>query len=249
MNYLINDRVTYDSLNGKLYILNDGEVVRLSKTLNRLMLVFVQNSNKILDREQLLLSVWQGHNQVVSDNNLNSNISVLRRYLSSFFDEDMILTIPKIGFKFSAQVVVEEKINLEPQNLNNKKNLLINNKSKKKLWFFLGLTIFSIVFILGFVYIKHKNYSVSYPIVGKIDQCIVYYINDDYKLDVKSFSENTLKEKISYLGINCKLPAKVYYYVSSILMKDDDKGTLFLSYCPETSKNQPVMSCETFYEK
>ncbi len=85
MNYLINNHINYDSHQGLLYIDDVNNALKLTTTLNRLLLVLVQNNHDIVDRETILRRVWEEHNQVVSDNNLNSSVSVLRRHLSSFF--------------------------------------------------------------------------------------------------------------------------------------------------------------------
>nr|ELR5245692.1 helix-turn-helix domain-containing protein [Providencia rettgeri] len=122
MKYLINQYVTYDSFHGVLYASNDDNIIKLTTTLNRLLLILVQNNGAILAREDLLHRVWKEHNQVVSDNNLNSSISVLRRHLSCFFKEDIIITIPKVGVKFSVNEVLE----LPPtKNENSKLDLLM----------------------------------------------------------------------------------------------------------------------------
>ena len=103
MKYLINN-IIYDSHQGLLYRDNIDDAIKLTTTLNRLLLVLVQNNGEVLDRETLLSRVWDEHNQVASDNNLNSSISVLRRHLSSFFEEEIITTIPKVGIKFDAKL-------------------------------------------------------------------------------------------------------------------------------------------------
>lgn len=248
MNYLINDFVIYDSLKGKLYTRSNKDgAIKLSKTLNRLMLFFVLNNNEILDKEKLFFHVWQEHNQVASENNLNSNVSILRRYLSSFFDEDMIITIPKIGFKFSAQVVEKEvkcvknddptPSGVIPKFLMNKKESLI-----------LTFAIVIIGFIVFFIKNKYIDNRVNYLMIGQIDECAIYYIHDNYKLDVKYLSMSYLQKKVIDLGIKCDLPAKIYYYTPSIVIGGDNKRTSFLSYCPPLSEDKIVMSCETFYE-
>lgn len=242
MNYLINNYVIYDSVKGELYTRNDGEVIKLSKTLNRLMLVFVQNNNQVLDKERLLQDVWKVHNQVVSDNNLSSNISVLRRYLLSFFDDNIIISIPKVGFKLSADVVLDDVKSELNNSINTEKKLIKN----KLLWLFFILLF---IFLMIIFFNKKNNHYANYPVIGKIDKCNIYYINDDYKIDMEKISIKELQSKIADLGMNCNSSANVYYYVSSISIRDNDKGTSFLSYCPELLKDKPAMSCETFYEK
>ena len=114
MKYLINN-IIYDSHQGLLYRDNIDDAIKLTTTLNRLLLVLVQNNGEVLDRETLLSRVWDEHNQVASDNNLNSSISVLRRHLSSFFEEEIITTIPKVGIKFDAKLQsLSTKLNQKP---------------------------------------------------------------------------------------------------------------------------------------
>ncbi|SPZ21956.1 DNA-binding transcriptional regulator BaeR [Providencia rettgeri] len=109
MNYLINNHINYDSHQGLLYIDDVNNALKLTTTLNRLLLVLVQNNHDIVDRETILRRVWEEHNQVVSDNNLNSSVSVLRRHLSSFSDDEIITTVPKVGIKFSADLKIENE--------------------------------------------------------------------------------------------------------------------------------------------
>ncbi|WP_265694682.1 winged helix-turn-helix domain-containing protein, partial [Providencia rustigianii] len=198
MKYLINN-IIYDSHQGLLYRDNIDNAIKLTTTLNRLLLVLVQNNGEVLDRETLLTRVWDEHNQVASDNNLNSSISVLRRHLSSFFDDEVITTIPKVGIKLNAQLQSlssesnhdtqqEEPIDILPSKL--QKSSIIENVSaektlstKKKSYILnnryieLSLVII-IVFCLLYLF---KNYffatRTEYPEVGRIDQCSIRYIN------------------------------------------------------------------------
>ncbi|MEX5923894.1 winged helix-turn-helix domain-containing protein [Providencia hangzhouensis] len=106
---MINNHINYDSHQGLLYIDDVNNALKLTTTLNRLLLVLVQNNHDIVDRETILRRVWEEHNQVVSDNNLNSSVSVLRRHLSSFSDDEIITTVPKVGIKFSADLKIENE--------------------------------------------------------------------------------------------------------------------------------------------
>lgn len=56
--------------------------------------VLVENAGKLLTKEQLLSAIWSG--TVVEENNLNHNISVLRKSLG----EDYIETVPRVGYRF-----------------------------------------------------------------------------------------------------------------------------------------------------
>lgn len=56
MKYLINN-IIYDSHQGLLYRDNIDDAIKLTTTLNRLLLVLVQNNGEVLDRETLLSRV------------------------------------------------------------------------------------------------------------------------------------------------------------------------------------------------
>ncbi|HWN09008.1 MAG TPA: winged helix-turn-helix domain-containing protein [Pyrinomonadaceae bacterium] len=87
----------------------DGEVVALTPKVVETLLVLVQQSGKLVEREQLMNAVWP--DTFVEDNNLNFNVSVLRKALGKKADgEQYIKTFPRQGYRFSAQVreVTEE---------------------------------------------------------------------------------------------------------------------------------------------
>ncbi|HFF8523965.1 TPA: transcriptional regulator [Providencia rettgeri] len=273
MKYLINQHVTYDSNQGLLYTSHVDDAIKLTTTLNRLLLVLAQNNGEVLDRETLLRRVWEEHNQVVSDNNLNSSISVLRRHLSSFFDNEIISTIPKVGIKFSANLTVEtteeqpEETILEisaSSSLSAEPTLEIDEKTEiktetpaKKAYIlnnrYLEITlIVVIIFCLLYLF---KSYffanRTEYPEVGQIDQCSIRYINSYHKADTRSMSFSVLKDRLKSLNIDCKKPATIFYYNVGIITqnKNFDDDYLFLSYCPKTAKDGATISCENFYAK
>jgi len=277
MKYLINQHVTYDSYQGLLYTSDVDDAIKLTTTLNRLLLVLAQNNGEVLDRETLLRRVWEEHNQVVSDNNLNSSVSVLRRHLASFFDEEVISTIPKVGIKFSANLTLitpEEKLeeqseemivethptlstSFEPSFENDEKDEIKTEAAVKKSYIlnnhYLEITlIVVIIFCLLYLF---KSYffanRTEYPEVGQIDQCSIRYINSYHKADTRTMSFSVLKERLKKLDIDCKKPATVFYYNVGIITqnKNFDDDYLFLSYCPKTAKDGATISCENFYVK
>lgn len=273
MKYLINQHVTYDSYQGLLYTSDVDDAIKLTTTLNRLLLVLAQNNGEVLDRETLLRRVWEEHNQVVSDNNLNSSISVLRRHLASFFDEEVISTIPKVGIKFSAnltfitpeeqleEITVETHPSLstssEPSLETNEQNEIKPEAPVKKAYIlnnrYLEITlVVVIIFCLLYLF---KSYffanRTEYPEVGQIDQCSIRYINSYHKADTRTMSFAVLKERLEKLNIDCKKPATVFYYNVGIITqnKNFNDDYLFLSYCPKTAKDGATISCENFYVK
>ena len=65
--------------------------------------VLVENAGRLLSKEELLRAVWP--NTVVEENNLNHNISVLRKALGeNATGQAYIETVPRIGYRFAAPV-------------------------------------------------------------------------------------------------------------------------------------------------
>lgn len=71
------------------------------------LLALVQNSGRLLTREELLNTVW--NETFVDENNLRQYVSLLRKTLNSD-DEEFIETVPRSGYRFSADVsnIVED---------------------------------------------------------------------------------------------------------------------------------------------
>src|SRR5215510_11036053 len=87
----------------KRRLLRDGEVIRLTPKAFDLLLVLVEASGRTVEKDELLDKVWPG--TVVEENNLNQNITALRKSLGDSRQESQyISTIPGIGYRFVAEV-------------------------------------------------------------------------------------------------------------------------------------------------
>ena len=81
----------------------DGETVPLTLKVFRILLVLVQNSERVISKEELIEQVWP--NTYVEEGNLTQNIFVLRKALGeSPNDRRYIMTIPGQGYRFVADV-------------------------------------------------------------------------------------------------------------------------------------------------
>jgi pimeloyl-ACP methyl ester carboxylesterase/DNA-binding winged helix-turn-helix (wHTH) protein len=70
--------------------------------------VLVENAGRLLTKEELLSAVWP--NTVVEENNLNHNISVLRKALGeNATGQTYIETVPRVGYRFAARVEYAEQ--------------------------------------------------------------------------------------------------------------------------------------------
>jgi len=87
----------------KRRLMRDGEPVRLTPKALELLLVLIEAGGRTVEKDELLEKVWAG--TIVEENNLNQNITALRKSLGdSRQDSQYIATIPGIGYRFVAEV-------------------------------------------------------------------------------------------------------------------------------------------------
>lgn len=95
----------------RLLLRHDGELVPLTPKVFDTLLYMVRNSGTIIEKDELMSAIWM--DTIVEENNLNKNISTLRRILGEKLGENhFIATIPGKGYKFVAEVhgFTEEEI-------------------------------------------------------------------------------------------------------------------------------------------
>lgn len=84
-------------------LLRDGVERPLQLKTFELLCVLVRNAGRLLAKEELLRQVWP--DSTVEENNLNKNISLLRKALGCGAGaETYIETVPRVGFRFVAPV-------------------------------------------------------------------------------------------------------------------------------------------------
>jgi TolB-like protein/Tfp pilus assembly protein PilF len=87
----------------KRLLARDGMPVPLTPKVFDTLLYLVQHSGTALDKDELMTAIWP--DTVVEENNLNQNISILRRALGDNRSEQRyIATVPGYGYRFVAEV-------------------------------------------------------------------------------------------------------------------------------------------------
>jgi DNA-binding winged helix-turn-helix (wHTH) protein/TolB-like protein/Tfp pilus assembly protein PilF len=86
-------------------LFRNGEVVPLTPKAIETLVVMVQNAGKLLEREELMQTVWAG--TFVEDANLTVAVSQLRKALGP--NAECIQTIPRVGYRFVANVKALEE--------------------------------------------------------------------------------------------------------------------------------------------
>ena len=80
-----------------------GEVIPLRLKVFDTLLVLVANAGRLVTKQELLDTVWP--ETTVEENNLNHNVSVLRKALGEkATGQQYIETVPRVGYRFAAPV-------------------------------------------------------------------------------------------------------------------------------------------------
>jgi len=84
-------------------LLRNGVEVQLQLKVFETLCVLVENAGRLLKKEDLLRKVWP--DTVVEENNLNKNVSLLRKALGENTNgQSYIETVPRVGYRFVAPV-------------------------------------------------------------------------------------------------------------------------------------------------
>jgi DNA-binding winged helix-turn-helix (wHTH) protein len=84
-------------------LLRRGEPVPLTPKAFDILLVLVQNRDRLVEKDELMKLVWP--DTVVEENNLTRNISSLRKALEEGPNEHrFVVTIPGRGYQFAAEM-------------------------------------------------------------------------------------------------------------------------------------------------
>src|SRR5262245_12437777 len=90
---------------GERRLCRGDEPISLRLKVFDTLVVLVENAGRLLTKQQLLDAVWAG--TTVEENNLNHNVSVLRKALGeSATGQQYIETVPRVGYRFAAPVEV-----------------------------------------------------------------------------------------------------------------------------------------------
>lgn len=233
MKYIINNAIIYDAHKGTLSLSksNDKEVVLL-KPSQRLLSLFIEYNNEIVERERLLDEVWNNHGLTASNNNLSNYISGLRKTLSQLGQDDILVTYPRQGFKFVAESITllgEEK---DEDNGETPKAHPLAEKNTRRIK---PLILLLLPLAAGFVaigtalYYYTANNDLSF--IGKYRSCNVFAI--DNTQDISS-----ARQLLSEFDYDCNSNASVYLYNQ---VADDDSTAAVMTYCPR----QGLSACKT----
>ncbi|MGD7054284.1 response regulator transcription factor [Sutcliffiella horikoshii] len=81
----------------------NGSPLNLTNFEFKLLHFFMQNSDQVLTREQILNSIYEHHEKMVSDRTIDVHIKHLREKIKMYTPKDYIQTVRGMGYKFVGQ--------------------------------------------------------------------------------------------------------------------------------------------------
>jgi len=228
MLYVINDSVTFDSVNRILVNLKNPDIeITLTNAPSLVLEVLVLNPKNTITRDEIFSKVWGDNGSQISNASLNNYISEIRKALHSLNLDGILITLPKIGFKLNAEV-------------NNKKN---HRKQNFKLFKKFNI-ITSVVFVFVFVFIKYisivqnKNQPIAHYLYTE-GLCDFYYLGDKRPENKKIMS---IKEYLKSSNVQCSSQEKEIYYSTGRDL-NSKFGIELITIC-DKDQNGMYVSCE-----
>ncbi|WP_439090261.1 winged helix-turn-helix domain-containing protein [Serratia bockelmannii] len=116
MKYIINLTLIFDPDSQLLMLKNNNLLtVGLSNPATRLLSELIRNNKIELTRETLIKRVWEDYGFSPSSATLSNHISELRKAFEALgVSKDILITVPRIGFKMEAEIHPETKPAKEP---------------------------------------------------------------------------------------------------------------------------------------
>ncbi|MER2948965.1 winged helix-turn-helix domain-containing protein [Serratia bockelmannii] len=112
MKYIINLTMVFDPDSQLLMLRNNNLLtVGLSNPATRLLSELIRNNKIELTRETLIKHVWEDYGFSPSSATLSNHISELRKAFESLgVSKDILITVPRVGFKMEADIHPETKL-------------------------------------------------------------------------------------------------------------------------------------------
>ncbi|MET5838213.1 winged helix-turn-helix domain-containing protein [Serratia marcescens] len=257
MKYIINKTLVFNTDEQTLALYENALIVtRLSKPAGRLLLEFIQHGQQIVSREELLTRVWTHHGFSASSAGLNNYISELRKaFVLLGCHQELIVTLPKKGFRFEADIQLDTFIAEEPQDFpreDEEKNPLpvaevpdevdfpkksaINAARKSLCRKRITVSSVCIILIISglYFYLGNNNKRYPYQKIATVDNCDIYAVGKTNDLSiVKNITNSILKRE----EINCTHDKNDVFYMENRLDKKNLVSDL-ISICKKDENDR-----------
>lgn len=256
MFYTINNTINFRDTDGVIWLVQDEESsISLTTTTSRLLAFLLERQGVVVNRDEILSQVWDAHGLRSSNNSLNKYISDLRNIFRNLgYSEEIIITVPRIGFMFSADVELEKHI-VDDQRQNTPSIAIENDSQKKRrgtiILITAGILLAALFWLLKDNILINKNSSELLPqktwSVGKVNGCNVFTFT--------SASSETARIKLAIVKdildaekMTCQADGNIYFQAAEPVLYGS-AGRVFLSVCRNSDNaGKSFSSCYNFYE-
>lgn len=229
MPYIIDDAVMFNEIKGSLVNLNTEDEINLPPTASCILLMLCHSNGAPVERGEVIESVRLKFGFDVSNNTLSQYISLLRKNLRSLgIEDDVIMTVPKVGFYISTDIKIEEKTSSFS---GNEKETFFAGTQKMKPRFYLVI-FFLLILVSEVVLVSLSSHSEPdiYPMVqhGKIGDCDLYLPFNLNQVDLPSSVTSASKLAGKYLPCT---PGSIFIYDIDAINFLTGTGKKYLSRC------------------
>lgn len=233
MFFICNNSLLFDPEAHTISVVGQPEsVLTLSAPAVRLLQEFIRHKGSELSREELITRVWQEFGFTPSGNNLNKAISELRKSFQALGEHhELIVTIPRYGFRFDADVIFQPAQNnyvSEPQTKTQKTEKW--QQRPRLRWWLVFTALLASAFGIGIIIRQQQNITTPLKLKAveqKIAKCSIWLINDHGRPLVLS----KLAALLDKNNVACQREEyKVYYFSARFSLVAADE--VFIGACP-----------------
>ncbi|MGP2849887.1 winged helix-turn-helix domain-containing protein [Serratia marcescens] len=260
MKYIINLTVVFDPESRVLMLRNNHDLnVVLSNPATRLLSELIKNNKTELPRETLIKNVWEDYGFSPSSATLSNHISELRKSFESLgMSKDILVTVPRIGFKMDAEIHPEtkqpqdqsevEETNLplptnqasEQHNIAPKQIAVSDRKPSRSIKipaFSLTITLLIIAVTAVFTF----NRGEKLALMGIQDNCNIYAVDEEIHDTEQS---ERARKMLADEGIDCQQADRDIYYIET---RQDNEllKVAFMAVCTRNG-NMNYKNCNNY---
>ncbi|MFZ5177138.1 winged helix-turn-helix domain-containing protein [Enterobacter kobei] len=269
MHFLINGKIHFRDTDGALWMEDadsDMEQITLTITTSRLLRYLLERHGEVAAREDILEMVWTAHGLRSSNNSLNKYIADLRKVFTNFgLTEDVIITIPRIGFMFAREIPVvadqaqESNDDMETVLLSSEPDEIVQRGARgfslrsRTIFILFFLTIIGLVPAMlartekgrDFLGLNTLSETAVY-FLGTVDGCKVFSMRQN-SVEMTRVKLDLVNELIEKKGIAC-LGSSTFFFQPSDPVIYGHPGRVFLARCTHSSTTPgEFASCKNFY--
>lgn len=239
MHFILNNNVSFNVAERTV---SDGKTQHvLSNPACRLLLVLLENNNRLMTREDLLQKVWGDFGLTPSSNSLNNNISILRKIFTDFEIHDVLKTVPKQGFELALdnlQVNEKSRDYLVMQAISKPEK----EPSVHKTWLIKWTGVLFIMIGLAIaLYLNFLDKREDVTFLKQIQQCRIFYHS---KVNAKRVEHYFSEGNGMKLLTKCSTPAYIFYDDSKVHEKTE-LLEIFVAKCTVDSEGE-FSECKNF---